>query len=34
MCLAQTMQDLLKAYDNFFKQHKGYPKFKSKKDFK
>ena len=32
MCLAQTMQDLLKAYDNFFKQHKGYPKFKSKKD--
>ena len=32
MCLAQTMQDLLKAYDNFFKLHKGYPKFKSKKD--
>ena len=31
MCLAQTMQDLLKAYDNFFKLHKGYPKFKSKK---
>ena len=34
MCLAQTMQDLLKAYDNFFKLHKGYPKFKSKKDTK
>ena len=31
MCLAQTIQDLLKAYDNFFKLHKGYPKFKSKK---
>ena len=34
MCLAQTMQDLLKAYDNFFKLYKGYPKFKSKKDTK
>ena len=34
MCLVQTMQDLLKAYDNFFKLHKGYPKFKSKKDTK
>ena len=32
MCLAQTMQDLLKAYDNFFKLNKGYLKFKSKKD--
>ena len=33
-CLNQTMMDLIKAYDNFFKQHKGYPKFKSKKDTK
>ena len=33
-CLNQTMMDLLKAYDNFFKQHNGYPKFKSKKDTK
>ena len=33
-CLNQTMMDLIKAYDNFFKQHNGYPKFKSKKDTK
>jgi len=26
--------DMIKAYDNFFKLHKGYPKFKSKKDTK
>ena len=32
VCLQQSMQDLIKAYDNFFKLHKGYPKFKSKKD--
>ena len=32
MCLQQSIQDLIKAYDNFFKLHKGYPKFKSKKD--
>ena len=30
-CLNQTMMDLIKAYDNFFKQHNGYSKFKSKK---
>ena len=34
VCLQQSMQDLIKAYDNFFKLHKGYPKFKSKKDIK
>lgn len=34
VCLQQSMQDLIKAYDNLFKQHKGYPKFKSKKDTK
>ena len=33
-CLNQTMMDLIKAYDNFFKLNKGYPKFKSKKDTK
>ena len=33
-CLNQTMMDLIKAYDNFFKQYNGYPKFKSKKDTK
>ena len=32
ICLQQSIQDLIKAYDNFFKLHKGYPKFKSKKD--
>ena len=31
-CLNQSMMDLIKAYDNFFKLHNGYPKFKSKKD--
>ena len=34
MCLQQSMQDLIKAYDNFFKLHNGFPKFKSKKDTK
>lgn len=34
MCLQQSMQDLIKAYDNFFKLCKCYPKFKSKKDNK
>ena len=34
MCLQQSIQDLIKAYDNFFKLHRGYPKFKSKKDSK
>ena len=34
VCLQQSMQDLIRAYDNFFKLHKGYPKFKSKKDTK
>ena len=34
VCLQQSMQDLIKAYDNFFKQYNGYPKFKSKKDTK
>lgn len=33
-CLNQSMMDLIKAYDNFFKLHNGYPKFKSKKDTK
>ncbi len=33
-CLQQSMQDMIKAYDNFFKLHNGYPKFKSKKDTK
>lgn len=32
--LQQSIMDLIKAYDNFFKLHKGYPKFKSKKDTK
>lgn len=32
ICLQQSIQDLIKAYDNFFKLHRGYPKFKSKKD--
>ena len=30
--LQQSVRDMNKAYDNFFKLHKGYPKFKSKKD--
>lgn len=34
MCLQQSIQDLIKAYDNFFKLHKGYPKFKYKKESK
>ena len=33
-CLNQSMMDLIKAYDNFFMSHNGYPKFKSKKDTK
>ena len=33
-CLRQTLIDLIKAYDKFFKLNKGYPKFKSKKDTK
>ena len=28
----QAIRQMLIAYDNFFKQHKGFPKFKSKKD--
>lgn len=32
--LKQTINDMLSAYDKFFKQHTGYPKFKSKKDNK
>ena len=34
MCLQQSLNDLIKSYDNFFKYHKGYPKFKSKKETK
>lgn len=34
VCLQQSMQNLFSAYDNFFKLHRGYPKFKSKKDTK
>ena len=30
--LQQSVRDMNKAYDNFFKLHTGYPKFKSKKD--
>jgi putative transposase len=32
--LQQSVRDMNKAYDNFFKSHKGYPKFKSKHDYK
>ena len=32
--LQQSLNDLNSAYENFFKLHKGYPKFKSKKDTK
>lgn len=32
--LQQSIRDLNQSYDNFFKLHKGYPKFKSKKDNK
>lgn len=28
----QSIRQMLSAYDNFFKHHKGFPKFKSKKD--
>ena len=30
--LQQTVRNMNQAYNNFFKLHKGYPKFKSKKD--
>lgn len=30
--LQQSVRDMNRAYDNFFKLHYGYPKFKSKKD--
>ena len=30
--MKQAIRQMLIAYDNFFKQHTGYPKFKSKKD--
>ena len=30
--LKQAVNDMLSAYKNFFKQHTGYPRFKSKKD--
>lgn len=32
--LQQSVRDMNKAYDNFFKLKKGYPKFKSKHDYK
>ena len=32
--LQQSVRDMNKAFDNFFNCHKGYPKFKSKKDNK
>ena len=32
--LKQAVNDMLFAYKNFFTQHKGYPRFKSKKDNK
>lgn len=32
--LKQAVNDMLNAYKNFFEQHTGYPKFKSKKDNK
>ena len=32
--LQQAMRDMLNAYNNFFKQHSGFPKFKSKHDNK
>ena len=32
--LKQALIDMLSAYKNFFKQHTGYPRFKSKKDNK
>ena len=30
--MKQAIRQMLSAYDNFFKQHNGFPKFKSKKD--
>ena len=30
--LIQAIRQMITAYDNFFNQHKGFPKFKSKKD--
>ena len=30
--MSQAIRQMLSSYDNFFKQHKGFPKFKSKKD--
>lgn len=30
--MKQAIRQMLSAYNNFFKQHKGFPKFKSKKD--
>ena len=30
--MQQAIRQMLSAYENFFKQHKGFPKFKSKKD--
>ena len=30
--MGQAIRQMLTAYDNFFTQHKGFPKFKSKKD--
>ena len=30
--MQQSIRQMLSAYDKFFKQHKGFPKFKSKKD--
>ena len=30
--MCQSIRQMLIAYDNFLKQHKGFPKFKSKKD--
>ena len=32
--LKQAVKDILTAYKNFFEQHTGYPKFKSKHDNK
>ena len=32
--LKQAVKDMLSAYNNFFKQHSGFPKFKSKHDNK
>ena len=32
--LKQAVNDMLRAYKNFFEQHKGFPKFKSKHDNK